>query len=147
MSQLDVIQTVLARIEQRARQADQDDPYKDLLALPELPMDALRELGTLTRGDMGHETGALPSLVLESSSGLAQIEVCPFGPLALISSDGDMNTDPVAQTLMDAEITPLFPGDLDGAALWHGAPLSRWLFPRLLRDALALFDELRSSAR
>ncbi len=139
------VQAVRAHIETRARQADAENPYEGLLALPELPMDALAELGTLTRAE-SDDPGAMPSLLVENPSGQAQIELCPFGPLALITSDGDMNTDPLAQTLLDAEIAPIFPGDLDAAGSWHGSPLSRWLFPRRLRDALTLFDGLRTSA-
>ena len=54
-----------------------------------------------------------------------------------------MDTDPVAQALLDAGLWPLFQNDLDGAGPWHGTPLAQWLFPRRLSDALALFDGLR----
>jgi hypothetical protein len=71
-----------------------------------------------------------------------QIEFCPFGPLALLTSDGNMDTDPIAQALVDADILPLFPGDLDSAGQWHGRPLGQWLFPRRLTDALTLLETL-----
>lgn len=127
----------LERLEKHARQAD--DSPADLLDVPLLPMDALAEAGTLARMD---SPNGLPSLLVESPSGQCQIEICPFGPLALISSDGDMNTDAIAQALQDAGITPLFPSDLDAAGEWHGHPMSRWLFPHPLSDALALIETL-----
>lgn len=131
------VQTVLERLENRARQADYY--IAGLLDIPILPMDALAEAGTLARMD---SPNGLPSLLVESPSGQCQIEISPFGPLALISSDGDMNTDAVAQALQDADITPLFPGDLDSAGEWHDHPMARWLFPRRLSDALALIETL-----
>lgn len=129
------VQAVLGRLENGAGQAD----YSDLLNVPELPLDLLAEVGTLTWME---NPGGLPSLLIETPTGQAQIEVSPFGSLALISGDGGMNTDPVAQALGEAGITPLFPGDLDAAGEWHGNPMGRWLFPRRLSDALALFDAL-----
>lgn len=135
------IQKVLKRIEEGARQGEAEVAYADLFQVPELPLSALADVGTLTR--LEGPSGTLPSLAVENGSGQAQIEVSPFGPLALVSSDGEMNTDPIAQALLDAGITPLFPGDLDQAAPWHGTPLGRWLFPRRLPDALALFEGLR----
>ncbi len=118
-------------------------PYDNLMALPELPMEALAGLGTLYRLDDGANADALPSLLLEDRRGQAQVEFCPFGPLALITSDGEMDTDPLAQTLLDAGVWPLFQNDLDGSGKWHETPISKWLFPRRLSDALALFDGLR----
>ena len=129
------VQAVLTRLETNAAQTN----YAELLDVPELPLDALADAGALTRLE---NPGGLPSLLIESPSGQAQIEVSPFGPLALISSDGGMNTDAVAQTLADAGLTPLFPGDMDAADPWHGHPIARWLFPRRLSDALALVDTL-----
>ena len=138
----EAVQSVLAHIERQAKTAGQGE-YGDLMAVPEVPMGALAGLGTLQRLDDPANTQALPSLLLEDRRGQAQIEVCPFGPLALITSDGEMDTDPVAQALLDSDIWPLFQNDLDGAGPWHGAPLAQWLFPRRLSDALALFDGLR----
>lgn len=136
------VKRTLAHIEAQARLAD---GYDTLLAVPELPGEALNALGTLTRLDDPARPNALPSVLLETETGgQAQIELCPFGALALLSSDGQMDSDPVAQALLDAGITPLFQGDLDAADKWHGASLTDWLFPRRLSDALALFDDLRS---
>lgn len=143
MTPAEVVEQVLTHIERTARQTTPEAPYDGLLRLPELPMTALAEIGPLTRLDSPAQRDALPSLLLESDSGQAQIEVCPFGPLALITSDGDMNTDPIAQALSEADILPLFPGDIDTAGRWHGTPLGQWLFPRRLSDALQLFDALR----
>ena len=106
-------------------------------------MTALAEIGPLTRLDSPAQRDTLPSLLLESLSGQAQIEVCPFGPLALVTPDGDIDTDPIAQALADAGILPFFPADLDSAGHWHEAPLAQWLFPRRLSAALKLFDTLR----
>lgn len=144
-SPLEVVQKVLTQIEARAKEANPDAPYDGLLAVPELPMEALTGLGTLHRLDNHTQAGTLPSLLLEDRRGQAQVEVCPFGPLALITSDGEMDTDPLAQTLLDAGVWPLFQGDLDSAEQWHGTPLARWLFPQRLSDALALFDSLRGA--
>jgi hypothetical protein len=141
----EAVQRVLAHIENRARYADSTDPFQGLVSFPEIPLEALETLGTLHRLDDPQSTEALPSLLLETESGQVQIEICPFGPLALLTSDGDADTDPVAQALWDAEIWPLFQNDLDGAGHWHGAPLASWLFPRRLTDALALFDVLRGA--
>lgn len=127
--------TVLARLGDRAGGVD----YADLLDVAELPMEALAEAGALTRLE---NPGGLPSLLIGGASGQAQIEVCPFGPLALISSDGGMDTDPIAEALVAAGVTPLFLGDLDAADPWNGHPLGQWLFPRRLSDAMALVDAL-----
>ena len=136
------VKRVLAHIETQARQPE---GYDALLAVPELPLAALTQMGTLTRLTDPARPNALPSLLLETETGgQTQMELCPFGPLALISSDGQMDTDSVAQALLDAGITPLFQGDLDAADKWHGAALADWLFPRRMADALALFDDLRS---
>ena len=139
----EAVQKVLAHIEARAREVGPGNPYAGLVAVPELPMEALAGLGTLHRLDEPGNAEALPSLLLEDRYGQAQVEVCPFGPLALVTSDGEMDTDPLAQALVDAGIWPLFPGDLDRAGRWHGTPLAQWLFPRRLADALALFDGLK----
>ncbi|MBV9848908.1 MAG: hypothetical protein JO250_04390 [Armatimonadetes bacterium] len=139
------MQKVLAHIEARAKNADVASPYAGLMAVPELPLEALAGLGTLHRLDDPANAEALPSLLLGDRHGQAQVEVCPFGPLALITSDGEMDTDPLAQALLDAGIWPLFQNDLDGAGRWHGTPLGKWLFPRRLSDALALFDGLRGA--
>lgn len=111
--------------------------------MPTLPLDALAALGPLTRLDNSAQGDSLPSLLVETESGPIQIEICPFGPLALLSSDGLADTDPASQILWDAEIFPLFPADLDTAGDWHGAPLADWLFPHRLTRALALFETLR----
>lgn len=137
----EAVKLTLAHIEAQARLSE---GYETLLAVPELPGAALNELGTLTRLDDPSHPNALPSVLLEKDGKQAQIELCPFGPLVLITSDGDLNTDPLAQALLDAEITPLFPGDLDAAQPWHGSSLADWLFPRRVTDALALVDDLRS---
>ena len=135
------VERVLQHIEQR-RAAPSGD-YEGLIRLPALPMTALAEIGPVTRLESSVQRDALPSLLLESASGQVQIEVCPFGPLVLLTSDGNVDTDPIAQALLDADILPLFLGDLDSAAKWHGASLGQWLFPRRLSDALKLFDTLR----
>ena len=141
----DAVQQVLAHIEERARSADPANPYEGLVAVPEIPLQALEQVGPLVRLDDPRNAGALPSLLLETRSGPVQIEVCPFGPLALLTSDGEADTDPVAQALLDGGVWPLFQNDLDGAGRWHGTPLARWLFPRRLADARALFDTLRGA--
>ena len=141
----DAVQNVLAHIEAQARNADVEAPYGKLMAVPELPMETLTGLGTLNRLEDPANADALPSLLLEDRRGQAQVEICPFGPLALITSDGEMDTDPLAQALLDAGVWPLFQNDLDGAGKWHGTPLGKWLFPRRLSDALALFDGLRGA--
>ena len=140
----EVVQRVLAHIDSIAKAPHSN--YDGLLAMPDLPMKALSELGDLNRLDDALNAGALPSLLLEDRRGQAQVEVCPFGPLALITSDGEINTDPLAQTLLDAGIWPLFQSDLDLAEKWHGTPLAQWLFPRRLSDALVLFDSLHRGA-
>ena len=134
---------VLTHIERQAGRTRADAALEGLFALPELPLDALAALGPVTRLDPPGVPDALPSLLLESGGGQIQLEVCPFGPLALLSSDGVADTDPLAEALYAAGIYPLFPNDLDAAALWHDAPLASWLFPRRLSHALALFETLR----
>ena len=134
---------VLTHLQRQAGRMDSDAAYDGLLALPDLPLDALAELGPLVRLDDGSIADALPSLLLETGGGQVQIEVCPFGPLALLSSDGSADTDPLAEALYAAGIYPLFPADLDTAAPWHGAPLTHWLFPRRLAQAFKLFETLR----
>jgi hypothetical protein len=147
MTPAETVEQILNQIERKARHADADAPYHALIDLPELPIQALSELGLLWRLDDLVQTGAedtLPSLIVGvGRNGQVQIELCPFGPLALIVSNGDVDTDPVALVLVDAKITPLFPGDLDQAGQWHDRPLGQWLFPRRLSDAFALFDTLR----
>ena len=140
----EAVERVLLHIEARAKVSRATNSYDGLLAPPDLPLVALEALGTLTRLDddsAGQDT--LPSLLIETTTGQAQIEVCPFGPLVLITSDGDMETDAVAQAFLDAGIAPLFPGDLDDAGEWHGAPLQLWLFPRRLAAVLARFDTVK----
>ena len=134
---------VLVHIERQAGRANADAAYDGLLNLPELPMDALTELGPLSRLDSPDVPDALPSLLLETGGGQIQIELCPFGPLALLSSDGAADTDPLAGALYAAGLYPLFPNDLDAATLWHDVPLASWLFPRRLSQALTLFETLR----
>ncbi len=133
---------VLVHIERQAGRASADAAYDGLLNLPELPLDALAELGPVIRLDPPDIPDALPSLLLEAG-GQIQIEICPFGPLALLSSDGVADTDPTAEALYTAGIYPLFPNDLDAVTLWHDAPLANWLFPRRVSHALALFETLR----
>ena len=139
----EAVQRVLAHIETRAKSADPAVPYQDLLAVPDLPWETLKGLGTLNRLDDGSSADTLPSLLLDTKGGQAQVELCPFGPLALITSDGEADTDPLAQALLDAGIWPLFQNDLDGAGRWHGTPLARWLFPRRISEAFPRFDALR----
>lgn len=139
----EAVHLVLTHLERQAGRSDAGAAYEGLLFVPDLPLDALGELGPLTRLDDGTPKDALPSLLLETGGGQVQIEICPFGPLALLSSDGAADTDPVAQALCAAAIFPLFPADLDGAGAWHGHPLARWLFPTRLSQALALFETLR----
>ena len=139
----EAVHLVLTHLERQAGRSDAGAAYEGLLLVPDLPLDALGELGPLTRQDDGAVKDALPSLLLETGGGQAQIEFCPFGPLALVSSDGAADTDPIAQTLHAAGLFPLFPADLDGAGSWHGHPLARWLFPTRLSQALALFETLR----
>ena len=142
----DAVQKVLAHIERQAKQGGDALPYDGLFALPAFPLDALADVFTLTRMDDAHSADVLPSLLVEADGGQAQVEACPFGPLALVTGDGDMDTDPLAALLRDAGITPLFAPDLDAAGAWHDAPLVRWLFPARLSDALSLFDALRLRA-
>jgi len=134
---------VLVHIERQAGRASSDAVYDGLLNLPELPLDALTELGPISRLDAPDVPDALPSLLMETGGGQIQIEVCPFGPLVLLSSDGVADTDPLAEALYAAGLYPLFPNDLDAATLWHDAPLASWLFPRRVSQALALFETLR----
>lgn len=139
----EAVRLVLTHLERQAGRADAGAAYEGLLAVPELPMDALADLGPLSRLDDAASKDALPSLLLETDTGQVQIEVCPFGPLALLSSDGQADTDPPASALHAVGIFPLFPADLDSAGPWHGHPLARWLFPTRLSQALALFEALR----
>ncbi len=105
----EAVQRVLTHIERQAGRADSSAAFDGLLRVPDLPLDALTELGPLTRlGDAGN-ADALPSLLLETSTGQVQIELCPFGPLALLTSNGEADTDPLALALYAAEIFPLFP--------------------------------------
>ena len=134
---------VLVHIERQAGRTSSEAAFDGLLNLPELPLEALTELGPLTRLDPPDIPDALPSLLLETGGGQIQIEVCPFGPLALLSSDGVADTDPLAEALYASGLYPLFPNDLDAVTLWHDAPLASWLFPRRLAHALALFETLR----
>jgi len=134
---------VLVHIERQAGRASAEAAYDGLLNLPELPMDALAELGPLSRLDPPDVPDALPSLLLETGGGQIQIELCPFGSLALLSSDGAADTDPLAEALYAAGLYPLFPNDLDTVVPWHDASLANWLFPRRLSQALALFETLR----
>ncbi len=138
----EAVRLVLTHLERQAGRSDAGAAYEGLLRVPDLPLDALGELGPLARLDDGGIQDALPSLLLETG-GQVQIEICLFGPLALLSSDGQADTDPVAQVLYAAGLFPLFPADLDNAGLWHGHPLTRWLFPTRLSQALALFETLR----
>ncbi len=140
----EAVRLVLTHLERQAGRADAGAAYEGLLAVPDLPVDALADLGPLTRLDDGAGKDALPSLLLDTGTGQVQIEVCPFGPLALLSSDGQADTDPPAQALHAAGLFPLFPADLDNAGPWHGHPLARWLFPTRLSGALALFETLRT---
>ena len=137
------MQAVLTHLTRQAGRTSQTAGDDSLLAFPTLPLEALAALGPLSRLDPSTRPDSLPSLLLETDSGPLQIEICPFGPLALLSSDGLTDTDPAAQILWDAEIFPLFPADLDEAGLWHGAPLADWLFPPRLSRALELFEGLR----
>jgi len=140
----EAVSRVLAHIERQAGRINADAAYDGLLALPELPLDTLAELGPLVRLDPAGIPDSVPSLLLETGGGQIQIEFCPFGPLALLSSDGAANTDPTAEALYTAGLYPLFPADLDTAAvLWHDATLSDWLFPRRLSQAFTLFETLR----
>jgi len=139
----EAVQQVLTHLERQAGRTDSDAAYGGLLLIPELPLEALSEFGSLTRLDDPASSDALPSLLLDTSGGQIQIELCPFGPLALLSSDGQADTDPPAQALHAAAIYPLFPADIDQSGLWHGQPLTRWLFPTRLSHALALFETLR----
>jgi len=136
---------VLAHVERQAGRRTSDAAFDGLLAVPDLPLTALADLGPLSRLDDVAQADALPSLLLETESGPVQIEICPFGPLALLSSDGQADTDPVSAVLYASGLFPLFPADLDGMGEWHARPLPRWLFPARLSQALALFETLRSS--
>ncbi|MGI4788908.1 MAG: hypothetical protein ACRYFS_08655 [Janthinobacterium lividum] len=134
---------VLTHLERQAGRTNSDAAYDGLLALPELPIDALGELGPLTRLNGSGTSDSVPSLLLETGGGQVQIEFCPFGPLALLSSDGAADTDPIAEALYAAGLYPLFPADIDTALPWHDAPLASWLFPRRLTQAFQLFETLR----
>lgn len=138
----DAVRLVLAHIERQAGRTDSEAAYGSLLAVPALPLDALSDLGPLTQLDTP-SPDALPSLLLETGGGNIQIELCPFGPLALLSSDGAADTDPIAQILYDSGVFPLFPADIEGTDPWHGHPLPRWLFPQRLSRALEMFETLR----
>lgn len=140
----EAVRLILTHLERQAGRTDAGAAYEGLLLVPDLPLDALGEFGPLTRLDDGTSKDALPSLLLETDLGQIQIEVCPFGPLALLSSDGQADTDPPASALHAAGLFPLFPADLDDAGAWHGHPLARWLFPTRLSHALALFETLRT---
>ena len=139
----EAVTRVLAHVERQAGRRTSEAAFDGLLAVPELPLTALQDLGPLSRLDDAAQTDALPSLLLETESGPVQIEISPFGPLALLSSDGQADTDPVSQILFDAGLYPLFPADLDAMGDWHGHPLPRWLFPARLSRALSLFETLR----
>lgn len=139
----DAVRLVLTHVERQAGRTDSEAAYAGLLLVPDLPIDALSELGPLTRLDDPAGGDALPSLLLETGGSQVQIELCPFGPLALLSSDGSADTDPLAEALYAAGIFPLFPADLDHAGSWHDQPLTRWLFPHRLSHALELFETLR----
>ena len=139
----EAVALVLTHLERQAGRADAGAAYAGLWAVPDLPMDALAALGPLTRLDDSARADSLPSLLLETDTGQVQIELCPFGPLALLSSDGAADTDPPAAALHAAGLFPLFPADLDSAGPWHGHPLARWLFPSRLSLALELFETLR----
>ena len=139
----DAVGRVLTHLERQAGRTNADAAYDGLLAVPDLPLDAIAELGPVSRLDDAGIPDALPSLLIETGGGQIQLEICPFGPLALLSSDGAADTDPLAAVLYDAGLYPLFPADLDDAALWHDAPLTSWLFPRRLTRAFQLFETLR----
>ena len=111
----EAVRLVLTHLGRQAGRSDAGAAYDGLLRVPDLPLEALGELGSLTRLDDGASKDALPSLLLETESGQLQIELCPFGPLALLSSDGQADTDPPASLLHAAGLFPLFPADLDGA--------------------------------
>lgn len=139
----DAVGDVLVHLERQAGRTSSEAGWGGLLRLPDPPLEALSALGPVSRLDNPALGDALPSLLLETDTGPVQIEFCPFGPLALLSSDGVADTDPPAQALFEAEIFPLFPADLDSMGDWHAYPLPRWLFPTRLRDALSLFETLR----
>jgi len=139
----EAVHLVLTHLERQAGRTNSEAGWAGLLAVPDLPLDALADLGELSRLDDPANPDALPSLLLEASGGQMQIEICPFGPLALLSSDGAADTDPLASALHAACLFPLFPADLDNAGPWHGQPLARWLFPTRLSQALVLFETLR----
>ena len=139
----EAVTRVLAHVERQAGRRTSEAAFDGLLAVPELPLPALAELGPLSRLDDPALSDALPSLLLETESGPIQLEISPFGPLALLSSDGQADTDPVSALLYEAGLFPLFPADLDGVGDWHGHPLPRWLFPARLSAALSLFETLR----
>lgn len=141
----EAVTRVLTHIERQARRRDDGAAYDGLLAVPALPLEALAALGDLSRLDApsAHAADALPWLLLTTDTGTIGLELCPFGPLALLSGDGTADTDPVAQALFESGLYPLFPALLDEAGNWHDHPLARWLFPRRLSDATALFETLR----
>ena len=141
----EAVTRVLAHVERQAGRRTPEAAFDGLLAVPELPLSALADLGPLSRLDDPAQADALPSLLLETESGPVQIEISPFGPLALLSSDGQADTDPVSALLVEAGLYPLFPADLDGMGDWHGHPLPRWLFSARLSAALSLFETLRGA--
>ena len=142
MTVQEAVEKTLKHIQAEAKRRTTEYAYDTLFAIPELPTEAFGEIGAVTALESG-DSDILPSLLLEVNGGQTQIELCPFGPLALLSSDGVIDTDPFAQALSDAGIAPLFPADLDNADEWEGAPLGAWLFPHRLSDALTRFDALR----
>jgi len=140
----EAVTRILTHLERQARRPDADAAYDGLLAVPTLPQDALADLGDLSRLDDLAPADALPSLLLTTTAGGSiGLELCPFGPLVLLSGDGAADTDPLALALFESGLYPLFPADMDTFGSWHGHPLARWLFPRRLADATALFETLR----
>ena len=84
----EAVALVLTHLERQAGRTNAEAAYEGLLAVPDLPLDALAALGPLTRLDDSASSDALPSLLLETESGQVQIELCPFGPLALLRPTG-----------------------------------------------------------
>lgn len=140
----EAVTRILTHLERQARRPDTDAAYDGLLAVPTLPVEALADLGDLSRADDRAPADALPSLLLTTGGGSIGLELCPFGPLVLLSGDGAADTDPLALALFESGLYPLFPADMDTFGSWHGHPLARWLFPRRLSDATALFETLRA---
>ncbi len=139
----EAVTRILTHLERQARRPSADAAYDGLLAVPTLPQEALAELGDLSRADDNAPPDALPSLLLTTAGGSIGLELCPFGSLVLLSGDGAADTDPLALALLGSGLYPLFPADMDTFGSWHGHPLARWLFPRRLADATALFETLR----